>query len=71
LSRASYKSSQIQHIIQDRNREFITLIACISVVNITILSTLLYKSGSSDLQDTWLDNISIEQEAFFGGSANR
>ena len=55
---------------QNRSREFITLIIYVSATSIAILSTLLYKSDSGDLQNTWVEDICSEQKAFFDSSAN-
>jgi hypothetical protein len=52
MSREAYEKGRCRQAIHDGNREFITLIACISALGIAIPPVLLYKGASRDLQDT-------------------
>jgi hypothetical protein len=52
MTRKAYKEGRCRQSTQDRNREFITLIACVSALGKAIPPTLLYKGQSKDLQDT-------------------
>jgi len=42
---------------QDRNREFIRLLACVSAIRRPIPPLLVYKSGIGDLQDSWVSEV--------------
>ena len=70
INKKAYKSGQIKQVMQDGNREFITLIACVSATGEAVPPTLLYKSASGDLQDTWMEDVEEGQQAFFGGTEN-
>ena len=70
MSRAAYEQGRCRQSVQDGNREFITLIACVSAVGKTIPPTLLYKGKSGDLQDTWVDNLKEQDDLFFGATEN-
>jgi len=70
MFKKAYKSSQIHRITQNGNREFITLIACVSVTSIAIPPTILFQSKSGDLQNTWIKDVKTNQEVFFGGNKN-
>jgi len=52
MSRKAYDRGRCRQSTQDGNREFITLIACVSALGIAIPPVLLYKGVSGDLQDS-------------------
>ena len=47
----AYKSGRVRQAIQDGNREFISLLACVSTIGKKIPTTLLYKGELYNLQD--------------------
>ena len=49
-------SKRITHANQDGNREFITLLACISALGIALPPAIIYQSDSGSLQDTWIED---------------
>ena len=49
ISRKVYESGRCRQSTQDGNREFITLIVCVSALGTRIPPTLLYKGASRDL----------------------
>ena len=55
---------------QDRSREFITLLACISTIGRKIPATLLYKGKLYNLQDTWVEDLEDLDDFFFSASSN-
>ena len=57
MSRDTYEQGRCCQSVQDRSREFITLITYVSALGKKLLVTLLYKRKSRDLQDTWVDNV--------------
>jgi hypothetical protein len=49
MTQKAYKEGRYQQSTQDRNLEFITLIACVLALGKAIPPTLLYKRQSRDL----------------------
>ena len=70
MSREAYKAGRCRQSTQDRNREFITLIACVSAIGKRIPATLLYKGMSRDLQNTWVEELEEQDDLFFGATPN-
>ena len=71
MSRKAFESGQCTHATQDRNREFLTLIACVNALGKALQPTLLYKGASRDLQDTWVKDLDDTDDMFFGATENR
>ena len=70
MTRKAYEEGRCRQSTQDGNREFITLIACVSALGKVIPPTLLYKGQSRDLQDTWVDDLEDADDMFFGVTEN-
>ena len=70
MSQEAYKSGRVRQAVQDGNREFISLLACVSAIGRRIPATLLYKGESYDLQDTWVEDLGDSDDFFFGASSN-
>ncbi len=70
LGREAWESRRTVQASQDGNREFISLLACISATGIAITPTLIYKGTSYDLQDTWVQEFGEKDDAFFAASDN-
>jgi hypothetical protein len=70
MSREAYEKGRVRQSVQDGNREFITLIACVCALGNAIPPTLLYKGKSRDLQDTWVDELEDVDDIFFGATEN-
>jgi hypothetical protein len=49
MSKEAYKSGRVTQAAHNRNREFITCLACISVISKRVPVTLLYTSRLFDL----------------------
>ena len=49
MSKEAYDSRRVRQAVQDGSREFITLLACISVISKALLLALIYKGESYDL----------------------
>ena len=49
-------SGRIKFATQDGSREFLSLLVCICADGIYLPPSLIYKSESGSLQDTWLKN---------------
>jgi hypothetical protein len=54
FSRRLYEKGKIKAHIQDSNREWITLLACICADRSHIEPSLIYQSASGSIQDSWL-----------------
>ena len=52
MPKEALKSGRIRSAIQDGNREFISLLACISAIGTTLPPALIYQGSSNDLQDS-------------------
>jgi hypothetical protein len=65
------QNKRVRGSLQDGNREFITLLACVSATGERLPPALIYQSNSGYLQDTWLDDFDEEdtsRKAYFGVS---
>ena len=62
-------SGRITRASQDGSREFITLLACINALGYALPPTLIYQGDSGTLQDTWLEDWTLDQEAYFAVSS--
>jgi hypothetical protein len=66
----AYKLGRVRQAVHDRNREFITLLTCVSAIGKKIPATLLYKGESYDLRDTWVEDLEDSDDFFFSASSN-
>jgi hypothetical protein len=57
MSKKPYETGRITGVSQDNNREFISLLACVSAVGVTLPPALLYQGESGDPQDSWLQDL--------------
>jgi hypothetical protein len=63
------KSRRVLGAVQDGNREWISIIACISATGIALPPLLIYRSDSGDFQKAWLqDYDSSKHLAYFATS---
>jgi len=69
MSREAFESGRITRASQDGNREFISLLVCISAAGIALPPALIYK-GETSLHDTWLEDWVPKDEAYFAVSPN-
>lgn len=56
FSRSRYETGELKQIIQDGNREWITIIACICADGTALTLSLIYQAVSDNIQDTWLQD---------------
>ena len=63
-------SGRITKAKQDRSREFISILACISAISKWIPLLLIYKGESGDLMSTWVDEVTTDSKAHFTVSSN-
>ena len=69
MSKQVYKEAKITHIQQDGNRQFISLLTCIYADESKLPSTLIYQGASHDLQDTWIEDLQENEQAYFASTA--
>ena len=58
MSLEEMRSGEIIGASQDRNREWVSLLAAICAVAMKIPPCLIYQGESEDLRDTWVENTS-------------
>ena len=63
MSLEAFQSGRITHANQDESREFINLLACISVSGAFFPPVLIYKG--EHLQDSWLKDLHEGEKSFF------
>ena len=70
MTRSALGKDHIMGACQDRNRKFISLLACISVDGKSLPPALIYKGKSHDLHDSWVEDLQEEDEVYFAVSKN-
>ena len=70
LPQKALESGRIIGTSQDGNREFISLLACISADGSFLPPALIYKGESYDLRDSWIEDLDKKEEAYFAASKN-
>ena len=69
MTRQAYESGRVNSARQDRSREFISLLAFICADGTAGPPALIYKGASGDLQNTWVGDVTSNDEAYFGSSS--
>jgi hypothetical protein len=64
------KTGRIMGASQDGSREFLTLLACICADGTKLPPALIYEGDSHDLQDSWVEEFKVGDEAYFAATAN-
>ena len=68
FTKAIWASKERTAAIQDGNREWITLIACVGASGVALPPALIYQ-GKAGLQSGWLNDVEVaEHEVFFANS---
>ena len=62
-------SGRITYVSQDGSREFISFLVCICANGSALSPALIYKGDSRTLQDTWVEDMTFRDEAFFAVSS--
>src|SRR5689334_20229146 len=70
ITKEAYDSGRVTKSRQDGNREFITLLDCISAIRKSIPPVLIYAGKSGDLQTTWMEEVNKESGVYFDVSTN-
>ena len=68
FSRRLYEEGKIKAHIQDGNREWIMLLACICADGSALAPALIYQSTSGSIQDTWLQAMRPEDRVYISSS---
>jgi hypothetical protein len=69
FSRRLYEEGKIKAHIQDGNREWITLLACICADGSYIEPSLIYQSASGSIQDSWLQAFNPDDHQVYFASS--
>jgi hypothetical protein len=70
MTQEAYDQFRIRAAKQDGSREFISLLATICADGTKVPPALIYQGVSGDLQDSWVDELTDKDEAFFASSKN-
>ena len=70
MTAEAFDNGRILYANQDDNREFITVLACINAKRTALPPTLIYKSDSDTLLDTWIDDYATADLAHFSTLPN-
>jgi hypothetical protein len=71
FSKRLFKKKQFKQMLQDGNREWISLLACICADGTALPPALIYAADSKNIQDTWVEDVRVgEHMAFFGVSGS-
>jgi hypothetical protein len=71
FSKAMYNRKEVREALQDGNREWITLLACICGDGSFLPPGLLFASANSTLQSNWVEGIRVgKHKAFVSSSPN-
>ena len=65
FSREQYSSGKIRSLLQDGNREWITVLAAICADGTSLSPSLIYQAASGNIQDTWLQDFEPERHMSF------
>ena len=68
MTREAYEKGRVKAAKQDGSREFISLLATICADGTRLPPALIYQGTSGDLQNTWVDELTEQDEAFFTSS---
>lgn len=70
MTRDEYKAGCIRHVQQDGNREFVSLLVCVCADGTTLPPALIYQGKSGDLQNTWMEDLKEDDQAYFTSAEN-
>ena len=71
FSKRLFKKKQFKQMLQDGNREWISLLACVCADGTALPPALIYAADSKNIQDTWVEDVKVgEHMAFFGVSGS-
>jgi hypothetical protein len=70
MTRAALESGRITKAKQDRSREFISILAYISIIGKWIPPLLIYKGELGDLMSIWVNEVMTNSKAHFTVSPN-
>jgi hypothetical protein len=69
FSKRQYKKKAFKQMLQDGNREWMSLIACVCADGSALPPGLIYAAESQNIQSTWVEDVKVgEHMAFFGVS---
>ena len=69
FTRRRYESGEAKNQLQDGNREWITLLACVCADGTALTPALIYQAASGKLQDSWLQDFNDSKDKCFFASS--
>jgi hypothetical protein len=69
FSKRQFKKKAFRQMLQDGNREWVSLIACVCADGSALPPGLIYPAESQNIQSSWVEDVKVgEHTAFFGVS---
>lgn len=65
FSKAAYKQKRVRDSLQDSNREWITLLACVCADGTKLSPGVLFSSNANAIQNAWVDAIQPGKHSVF------
>jgi len=65
FSRQMWEKGEVKASLQDSNRAWVTLLACVCSDGTALLPGLLYNSANSTLQSSWVEEIELGVHSVF------
>ena len=69
FTKKAFEAGRIKHMVQDGNREWITIIATICADGSSLSPALIYQAVSGNIQDTWLQDYDPKEASCFFSSS--
>ena len=70
MSIEALRSGRVTHASHDGSQEFNSLLTCIAADGTSLPPALINQGEVRVFQDTWLEDVGIDDKAFFATSAN-
>ena len=69
FTKRQFKKKAFKQMLQDGNREWVSLMACVCADGSALPPSLIYAAESQNIQSTWVEDVKVgEHMAFFGTS---
>jgi hypothetical protein len=68
FTKKAFEAGRLKHVVQDGNREWITVLGAICTDGSTLSPALIYQAVSGNIQNTWLQDYNPEEHSCFFAS---
>ena len=65
FSRRMWEKGEVRASLQDGNREWITLLACVCADGSTLPPGLIYQTAAGAIQSSWIEDIEVGKHSAF------